>query len=126
MTKKTVLLIALSSGFFAVLLGAFGAHALKSFTPAASLETWKTASFYHFIHTLVLLFIALRQNASSFLQASQFSRISIAFIVGTVLFSGSLYAYVISGFKPLVFATPIGGLCLLAAWFYWFVCELID
>lgn len=121
--NKPVLLIVLASGFLAVLLGAFGAHALKNMVPLALLDTWKTASFYHFVHTLALMALIVKQIGSP-LKAYQFKMTSYAFITGMILFSGSLYGYVLSGFKPLVFITPVGGFCLLFAWLYWFWCEL--
>lgn len=125
MTQKSVLLIAISSGFIAVLLGAFGAHALKNMVPPAMIVTWKTASFYHFIHTVILLLIALRQQIRPF-KGQQFNRIAIGFIMGMVLFSGSLYVYVISQMTVFAMITPIGGLVLLFSWAYWFKAELYN
>ncbi|HEY4221333.1 MAG TPA: DUF423 domain-containing protein [Myxococcota bacterium] len=99
-------------GFTGVLLGAFGAHAIKDwlagFDDAAErLEWWHTAVLYHLVHAL---FCGV---------ASHRSRWAVHFgAAGVVLFSGSLYAMTLSGIKvpPLVLVTPLGGLCFLVAW----------
>lgn len=121
MTQRTALLLTISSGFLAVLLGAFGAHALKSIVSPAMIETWKTASFYHFIHTTVILIIVLKQPISF---SKKHSYVVLGFLIGMLLFSGSLYIYVLSQIKLFALITPIGGLCLLLSWSYWFKVEL--
>ncbi len=123
MNHRVYLLIAISSGFIAVLLGAFGAHALKSIASPAMIETWKTASFYHFIHTAVLLIVILKHQVNPF-TILQFNRLTIGFILGMCLFSGSLYLYVMSQITFFAMITPIGGLVLLLSWAYWFRVEL--
>ncbi len=123
MDKKTTLLLAISSGFFAVLLGAFGAHALKSIVAPNLIETWKTASFYHFMHTVVLLIVAIRQQMD-ITRSLALKRVVVGFTLGMMLFSGSLYLYVISQIKIFAMITPIGGVVLLLSWAYWFKTEL--
>jgi len=118
-------LIAISSGFLAVLFGAFGAHALKSMVPLSLMDTWKTASFYHFIHTLVLIFISFKQQDKA-LEIKKYSKLFFVFLTGMLLFSGSLYLYVISQIKIFAMITPIGGLILLVGWAYWFRIELLN
>ncbi len=125
MTERTALLIAISSGFLAVLLGAFGAHALKGMVPLALLTTWKTASFYHFIHTLVLLGIGIKQSGTR-LKQRQYTFINVGFLTGILLFSGSLYIYVLTQTKVFAMVTPIGGVILLFSWAYWFKVELLN
>ncbi|MBB3048831.1 uncharacterized membrane protein YgdD (TMEM256/DUF423 family) [Litorivivens lipolytica] len=100
------------SGFLAVALGAFGAHALKSKLSADMLAVYETAVQYHFYHTLALLAVSvLMVNGVQGLKLS-----GILFLVGTVIFSCGLYALALSGIKILGAITPIGGLCLLAGW----------
>ena len=100
--------IAAGFGGLAVLLGAFGAHSLQpTLTLLGSAETWKTAALYHLAHSVVLLVLARQGKATL-----SFS----LFAAGIVLFSGSLYLYAVTAFKPLVFVTPVGGVCLIAGW----------
>lgn len=96
-------------GFLAVGLGAFGAHALRStLTALATVDTWSTASLYHLVHSAVLLCIAL---------AWPRARLSFwVLLAGVVLFSGSLYAFSVTGLKALAMAAPVGGTCLMAGW----------
>lgn len=97
----------------AVGLGAFGAHALANLVDAKALANWQTAVQYHFIHALALVVLAiwLRLGAPSYV-----AKLSWWLLVGIVLFSGSLYAYVLTAWKPLVFFTPIGGSVWLFTW----------
>ncbi len=108
------LALAAISGFFAVALGAFGAHALKQRLSAEMLAVYETAVQYHFYHTLALAAVALL--AIYGVQGSLLKASGWLFIVGIVLFSGSLYAMALSGVKILGAITPLGGLCFLAAW----------
>lgn len=95
--------------FFAVALGAFGAHALRGTLLAnGTTEVWKTAVLYHFIHALALLVLALLPSASR--------AASSLFIAGIVLFSGSLYLLALTNVQWLGVITPLGGLCFLAGW----------
>ncbi len=98
--------LAALSGASAVLLGAFGAHALKGLEPAL-LSTWTTASHYHLAHSIVML------HAASKSPEGLAARLLGA---GTLLFSGSLYLLVLTRFKPLGAVTPIGGLLLAGGW----------
>jgi len=92
-------------GFVGVGLGAFGAHAVKGFVEPAMLEVWKTATLYLFVH----VFAAFQANQVS-------PRIAAMFSLGTLVFSGSLYAMVITNLKVLGAITPIGGVIYLIAW----------
>jgi uncharacterized membrane protein YgdD (TMEM256/DUF423 family) len=91
-------------GCSAVLLGAFGAHALKGIDPAL-LSTWSTASQYHLVHSVVLLFSSTRSVLATRLLTA-----------GVLTFSGSLYLLVLTRVKILGAVTPIGGLLLAAGW----------
>ncbi len=99
--------VAALSGASAVLLGAFGAHALARYTSdQKALSTWQTASAYHLIHSVVLLHAAQQRNLVS-------CRLLTA---GILIFSGSLYVLTLSGQKWLGAVTPIGGVLLTAGW----------
>ena len=108
------LALAAISGFFAVAFGAFGAHALKQRLSADMLAVYETAVQYHFYHTLALVAVALL--AMYGVQGSVLKASGWLFLVGLILFSGSLYALALSGIKILGTITPLGGLCFLAGW----------
>lgn len=96
-------------GFFAVALGAFGTHALRStLVELTTAEVWSTASLYHLTHSAVLLCIAHARPAA---------RLSfLLFLGGIVLFCGSLYIFSVTGSRPVAMAAPVGGSFLLAGW----------
>ena len=101
------------SAFIGVGAGAFAAHALKARLAPDLLAVFDTGSRYQLIHALGLLAVAWtcdRWPGSSARLAGW------AFVAGTVLFSGSLYALALSGVRGLGAITPIGGLAFLAGW----------
>ncbi len=100
-----------------VMLGAFGAHGLKSRLDAYSLSVYEKAVFYHFIHALGILLVAMLARAGALSTTAQ-SRVSILLTIGIVVFSGSLYALAISGIRVLGAITPIGGLAFIAGWLW--------
>lgn len=112
------LLLCGANGFLAVALGAFGAHGLKRYLASAAdgplrLQWWQTAAQYHLAHALALgLLAALAPHIAGRLPATA----GWLFLAGIVLFSGSLYAMTLTGWRPLGAVTPIGGLCLLGGW----------
>lgn len=106
------------NGFFAVALGAFGAHGLKGYLAPLSdaakrLEWWQTASQYHLFHALALGVLASWAGPSND-RALQLA--GGAMLAGIVLFSGSLYAMTLTGQTRLGIVTPFGGLALLVGW----------
>ena len=113
MPHQVWIAVAAASGLSAVALGAFGAHALRDRLDDSARAVWQTASLYQLFHTLALLAVALllARADARWLQASAW-----CFAVGTLLFSGSLYALAVTGIRPLGAITPIGGVALLAAW----------
>ena len=111
---KYFLMIAAMSGLLAVVIGAFGAHALKSRLPEDLLAAYQTGVQYHFYHCLALLLVGLLQL--QFPQASLLNWSAIFFVAGMLLFSGSLYVMAISAVKWLGAITPIGGLAFIAGW----------
>lgn len=100
-------------GFLGVMLGAFGAHALKARLTPELLAVWKTAVEYQFYHALALLLVGLlaAQKPSAPLHAA-----ALCFALGVLVFSGSLYALALSGSRWLGAITPLGGLLFLAGW----------
>jgi uncharacterized membrane protein YgdD (TMEM256/DUF423 family) len=96
-------------GFFAVTLGAFGAHALKSkLEQNGTASVWETAVFYHFVHAVMLFVISGRVPFQA--------RAWRSFLVGILIFSGSLYLLALTNVKWLGAITPIGGAAFLLGW----------
>ena len=100
------------SAAIAIGAGAFGAHGLRSRLDARSLEIFETGARYHLIHALALVLVGVLVAAGW----SRAARAGVAFVVGTMVFSGSLYALAISGVKGLGAITPIGGVAFIAGW----------
>ena len=105
-------------GFLSVALGAFGAHGLKStLSPLADgaqrLEWWSTAAHYQVVHALALGLVAILAGRSG----SRAVKVAVgAFLVGVLLFCGSLYAMTLTGIRVLGAITPFGGLAFLVGW----------
>jgi uncharacterized membrane protein YgdD (TMEM256/DUF423 family) len=116
MAPSAKLFLALGGAFAlaAVVLGAFGAHAVKERLAPELLAVYQTAVQYHFYHALGLLAVGLVANhlpESSVLKWS-----GGLMIAGIVLFSGSLYVLALSGVRWLGAITPVGGAAFIAAW----------
>jgi len=113
MTRLTLALGALY-GLLAVALGAFGAHGLADRVAAERLVTWGTGADYLGLHALALLavgaLLALRPGSRLLALAAA------CFALGTLVFSGSLFALVLTGERWWGAITPLGGLTLIAAW----------
>lgn len=106
------ILLSAITGALGVVLGAFGAHALRARLEPAQLATWQTAVEYHLVHALALLALALWSDATG-------RPVGLAaglFLAGIVLFSGSLYALVLGAPRWLGPVTPLGGVCLIGGW----------
>ncbi len=101
-------------GITAVILGAFGAHALKTKLSPEALQSFETAVRYQFLHVLLLLFVNTYKEFSS----KQKNSISWFLIAGVLLFSGSIYAmYLLDVSAKLIwFITPLGGVLLIIGW----------
>lgn len=110
---KLFLSLGAISGALGVMIGAFGAHGLKSKLSAEMLTVYQTGVQYHFYHTFALLAVGLLalKFQSGLLTSSGWS-----FLVGIIIFSGSLYALSISEIKVLGAITPIGGLFFIIGW----------
>jgi uncharacterized membrane protein YgdD (TMEM256/DUF423 family) len=102
------------SALIAVLAGAFGAHALRDRLSPELLQSFETGARYQMYHALALL-VAGRGKGPGGPRGG--TRLACwLFLVGTVLFSGSLYALSLTGVRAWGAVTPVGGLCFLAGW----------
>lgn len=102
-----------------VALGAFGAHALRGQLPERLLHTWETAVLYQLVHAVSLLAIAamLGNPQGAWVRNVRSLRLAgWAFIVGVLLFSGSLYLLCLTDETLLGPVTPIGGVALISGW----------
>lgn len=117
--SKTFLVIASLLGALSVTLGAFAAHGLKKVVPPETVATFETGVRYQFYHTFALLFIGLLLER---MQSQWLTWAGYAFIIGIILFSGSLYlltalkATSTVGLKGIGIITPFGGLFFIAGW----------
>lgn len=117
--NKTALISGIIFAGLAVVLGAFGAHALKKILDAAQLQTFETAVRYQMYHSFALLISGILYGhfTNKFISTA-----SIFFIIGILLFSGSLYAIILLKFNGDVglggvgILTPIGGLFFILGW----------
>ena len=112
---KLFLVVAALSGLLAVAIGAFGAHGLKGRVAADLMVIYQTGVQYHFYHTFAILFVALLMMHYPQLGLLRWS--GVFFIVGILIFSGSLYVMALTGLRWLGAVTPIGGLALIVGRF---------
>jgi uncharacterized membrane protein YgdD (TMEM256/DUF423 family) len=111
---KLFITLASLSGMLAVMLGAFGAHALKDKLDDYALGVFETAVQYHFYHSFALLavgVIAISQPQTVMLKSSGW-----LFMLGILIFSGSLYLLSFTGVRWLGAVTPLGGLAFIGGW----------
>lgn len=115
MKNQTILISGAIFMALGVLLGAFGAHALKTSLSPEMMQVYKTGVEYQFYHALGLLLIGLIgfQIKSKYLNWS-----GILIGIGIILFSGSLYVLSITGIKIIGAITPFGGLSFVAGWVF--------
>ena len=102
------------SAFLAVAAGAFGAHALKQKLSPDALGIFETGARYQMYHALALLCVAWA--IERFPDSGTLPAAGICFVVGTVLFTGSLYLLAWTGVKWLGAVTPLGGVAFLVGW----------
>lgn len=96
-------------GFLAVALGAFGAHGLEKHATSEGMAWWETGVRYHLVHAPVLLLLGL-------LPLRGRDRIGWLFLLGILVFSGTLYAMALGAPRWFGAITPLGGLALLGGW----------
>ena len=115
--NKKITAIASFLGMVAIILGAFGAHALKKVLTPEQLISFETGVRYQMYQAFFLLFLATQKDILEKTKKTIFTLI----LSGTLFFSGSIYLLSTTGitgvnFKPIGFITPIGGLLLIIAW----------
>ncbi|GAA3634100.1 DUF423 domain-containing protein [Flavivirga jejuensis] len=115
--NKKILITASIFGILAVILGAFGAHALKKIMTVEAQQTFETGVRYQMYHAILLLFI----GSTTYIQQKKKKILYYLIVIGIILFSGSIYGLATNllttfNFKTIGFATPIGGLLLILAW----------
>lgn len=115
MMTRIFLTIAPVLAGLSVALGAFGAHALKERLSSRALEIFETGARYQMYHALALLLVAVLLQQ---LEAGQtlLTVAGSAFLVGIMLFCGSLYALSLTGIKWLGAVAPLGGLAFMVGW----------
>ena len=108
--------VAVSSlfGALAVVLGAFGAHGLESILSADMLETYEVGVRYHFYHAIAAFVLAVAGGALLETRSGRFAFWS--FIIGVLVFSGTLYTLAITEIRWLGAITPIGGVAFIVGW----------
>ena len=121
MNKKAIQTGA-SIAALSVILGAFGAHGLKKIvSDPALLASWDTAATYQMFHAIAIILVAILMGH---FENKNLSRAITAFVVGVILFSGSIYTLVLIkgtqniGLGPLGIITPIGGISFILGWIF--------
>jgi uncharacterized membrane protein YgdD (TMEM256/DUF423 family) len=106
-------------GMLGIILGAFGAHALKEVLTSEELVSFNTAVRYQMYHVIVLLFV----NGYAAFSIKQKNTISWLFFSGIFFFSGSIYTIQLTAVtaKSIWFITPLGGLFFILGWVFMFV-----
>ena len=115
--NKKITATAAFLGMVAIILGAFGAHALKKVLTPEQLISFETGVRYQMYQAFFLFFLASQNDILEKTKKTIFTLITL----GTLFFSGSIYLLSTTGitgfnFKPIGFITPIGGLLLILAW----------
>jgi uncharacterized membrane protein YgdD (TMEM256/DUF423 family) len=102
-------------GLITIVLGAFGAHALKDILTSQEISSFETGIRYQMFHVIVLLFVNMYDGFT----VNQKNKISYLFFLGILLFSGSIYTIHLTSVsaKSIWFVTPLGGLILIGGWF---------
>lgn len=108
------LIITCFLGLVAIVLGAFGAHALKDVLSSSELSSFESGVRYQMYHAIVVLFVNIFDGFTT----AQKNKISFIFFLGILLFSGSIYVIQLTSItaKSIWFVTPLGGLILMIGW----------
>ena len=113
---RVMMAIAALFGGLSVAAGAFATHALKTRWSEGALTTFETGARYQMYHALALLLVVVLLSRAEVATQMPLKLAGIAFIVGTVFFSGSLYLLSATGIKWLGAIAPIGGAAFLVGW----------
>ena len=124
--ERKITSVAAFIGMTAIILGAFGAHALKKFLSIEQLATFETGVKYQMYHALFLLFLGLNSFVGQKAKKLMFQLV----VFGVIFFSGSIYLLATKPLSGIDFSfigiiTPIGGALLIAAWgiLFWNICK---
>lgn len=118
-SKETILKTGIIFSLLTVAIGAFGAHGLTQIlTENGRLETFKTAVLYQLFHSLALIIAGLLYDKYD---SKKIRIASILFMLGIIIFSGSLYTLSISNIGIFGAVTPIGGVLFIVGWLYLFL-----
>lgn len=98
-----------------VIFGAFGAHALKGRLSPESLDIYKTAVLYQFVHAIGIFVVAFAAAGISG-SSRVLTLAGASFTIGILVFSGSLYVMALTGIRWLGALTPVGGLAFILGW----------
>lgn len=109
MQPKQVLGIGAVMGFLGVAAGAFGAHALRDHLTPDRMAIYQTGVQYQLVHALALVAISSGQGI-------RLTRIAWLFLLGILIFSGSLYVLAMTGVRWWGAITPLGGIAFLVGW----------
>ena len=115
---KTLFLSGIFFCVLSVIMGAFGAHALKDRLSEYSMSIYDKAVLYQFFHAFAVLFVAVLNKV---IDTQDFSISGILLIIGILLFSGSLFILAITDIKWLGAITPIGGTLFIIGWLILFI-----
>jgi len=120
--ERKIIITAALFGMLAIILGAFGAHALKAILTPEQLTSFETGVRYQMYHAFFLFFVASRKKLTLKAQKVIYNLV----LAGVLFFSGSIYLLTTKNvtsvdFKIIGFVTPIGGLLLIFAWLVLFV-----
>ncbi len=116
--SKAILMTASVFLVLAVVIGAFGSHALKPRLSEELMQVYKTGVEYHFYHALGLLLVGV---LSVYMPSNLLNWSALFLAMGILIFSGSLYVLAITGIRWIGAITPIGGLSFIAGWVLLFV-----
>ncbi|WP_299094431.1 DUF423 domain-containing protein [uncultured Metabacillus sp.] len=111
---KLFLILGAINGFLAVALGAFGAHGLEGKIPEKYIKTWQTGVTYQMFHAGGLFVVAFLLDKLT--NVGLLSTAGWLFLIGIILFSGSLYILSVTQISVLGAITPLGGLAFLGGW----------
>jgi len=114
--QKIFLITGALLGALSVIVGAFGAHALKDLLQSSGrIETFETAVKYQFYHALALILLGIIMFQ---LKHQLFNYAGYSFMLGVIIFSGSLFVLCLTGITKFGMITPIGGLILIVGWVF--------
>jgi len=117
MTNKLFLQAGAILGALGVVIGAFGAHALKAkLVQTGSADTFETAVKYQFYHALALVLIAILLQNASVIAAKWYNWAGYTMLAGVIIFSGALYTICFTGIKTFGAVAPIGGTLMIVGW----------